>query len=84
VRQRFKCASCGARISHLGEGGRGQNPFREIGHAHHMRHVKQGGTSVLANCVVLCQACHYSAHEGGNYRSGTEVGRIEDFPHFGG
>jgi 5-methylcytosine-specific restriction endonuclease McrA len=84
VRQRFHCASCGSRITRLGEAGRSQHAFGEIGHAHHVRHAKFGGPNSLDNCVILCQACHYSAHEGGNYRHGAVVGRREDFPHFNG
>ncbi|MGH9959589.1 MAG: HNH endonuclease [Pyrinomonadaceae bacterium] len=84
VRQKFQCASCGTCITRLGEPGRSEHAFGEIAHAHHIRHIKFGGTNSLDNCAVLCQACHYSAHEGGNYRHGTVVGRPEDFPHFNG
>jgi 5-methylcytosine-specific restriction endonuclease McrA len=84
VRQKFRCASCGTRVSRLGEPGRVQHTYGEIAHAHHVRHIKRGGTNSLENCVIICQACHYSAHEGGNYRHGTVLGRREDFPHFNG
>lgn len=68
-RQRHKCASCGTTITSLGEAGRPGNRFGEIAHAHHMRPCAQGGTSLVSNCVVICQSCHYSAHQGGNYRN---------------
>lgn len=84
VRQNFRCASCGERITRLGEAGRSRHKYGEIAHAHHVSHIKFGGENRLDNCVVLCQACHYSAHEGGNYRNGTVIGSPEDFPHFYG
>jgi 5-methylcytosine-specific restriction endonuclease McrA len=83
-RQKFHCASCGSIIKALGEAGRSDHKFREIVHAHHMTPVKFGGLAVLDNCVILCQSCHYSAHEGGNYRFGTVVAKKPDFPHFNG
>jgi len=49
-----------------------------------MRHVKFGGTDSLDNCVILCQSCHYSVHEGGNYRFGIVEGSQSDYPHFYG
>ena len=33
---------------------------------------------------MLCWSCHYSVHEGGNYRHGTVIGEPDDFPHFNG
>ena len=84
ARQKHFCASCGAKISNLGGAGQGAHRFGEFAHAHHMRHVKFGGTNLLNNCVILCQSCHYSAHEGGNYRFGKIEGRKEDFPYLHG
>ena len=84
VRQKFLCALCGARISRLGEAGRSLHKFGEMAHAHHVRHAKFGGSNSLDNCTIICQACHYSAHEGGNYRYGTVIGRPKDFPYFNG
>ncbi len=72
LRQANLCGSCGVHLLRSGEGC----------NAHHIRHVKFGGTNSLDNCVVLCRACHYSAHEGGNYRFGTVLGAESDFPHF--
>ncbi len=80
-RQQFLCASCAEQI--YGQD-RLQNQFGEQIHAHHIRHVKFGGTGHLDNCVIICQACHYLAHEGGNYRNGTVIGTREDFPYFNG
>ena len=58
----------------------------EICHAHHLVHVSIGGLSAhLSNCVILCQSCHYSVHEGGNYRFGTVKWSLpRDHPHFYG
>lgn len=83
-RQRHRCASCGTAISRLGEAGRGDHRFGERAEAHHARPVRSGGTDTVDNCVILCQACHYSAHEGGNYRHGTVVARPGDFPYWRG
>jgi NAD(P)-dependent dehydrogenase (short-subunit alcohol dehydrogenase family) len=43
-----------------------------------------GGTNEPSNCVVVCWSCHYSVHEGGNYRFGSVSGALKDFPYFGG
>ena len=82
ARQGNQCASCGTSITWLGEAGRLDHRYGESGQAHHMVHVSLGGTDSERNCVILCQACHYSAHEGGNYTHGMELGRESDFPHF--
>ena len=84
ARQRNRCAACGTRITQLGEAGRAGHRFGEGAQAHHVRHVKFGGTDTVHNCVILCQSCHYSVHEGGNYRFGTVQGRHSDYPHFNG
>jgi 5-methylcytosine-specific restriction endonuclease McrA len=82
-RQNMRCASCGAHIECLGNAGFVRE-FGEVTHAHHIRHAKFGGSNALDNCVIICQACHYSVHEGGNYRHGTVIGRRKDFPFFEG
>jgi len=84
ARQKFRCASCGAHISALGRAGRAEHRYGEAAQAHHMRHVKLGGQASVDNGVILCEACHYSAHEGGNYRLGTVAGRKGDYPYFHG
>ena len=84
VRQKRKCATCGTTISAVGNAGRADHRFGEGAQAHHMTHIKFGGTDSVQNCVIICQACHYSAHEGGNYRFGTVVGKRSDFPYFNG
>lgn len=58
--------------------------FGEGAQAHHIKHVKFGGTGDLSNCVVICGACHYSVHEGGNYRFGNVVGKQGDFSYYNG
>jgi 5-methylcytosine-specific restriction endonuclease McrA len=84
VRQKYRCASCGTRILQLGNAAREQHRFGEGAQAHHVRHIKFAGSDSVDNCVILCRSCHYSAHEGGNYRYGTVVGRESDYPHFHG
>ena len=84
ARQRFRCASCGTQIAGLGESGRAIHAFGESAQAHHMLPIRMGGRDAVDNCVILCGSCHYSAHEGGNYRGGSVAGRKTDFPHFSG
>ena len=84
ARQRRKCAGCRTHIFALGEGGRTQHQYGEGAQAHHMRAVQWGGSSEAGNCVILCQSCHYSAHEGGNYRYSAVVGTPADYPHYNG
>jgi 5-methylcytosine-specific restriction endonuclease McrA len=84
TRQMNQCASCGTHIFHLGNAGSEQHRYCEGAQAHHIRHVKFGGSDSVDNCVILCQSCHYSVHEGGNYRFGTVVGRETDYPYFRG
>ena len=83
-RQQFYCALCGTRITRLGEAGRSQHIYGEIAHAHHILHAKFGGTNTVLNCVILCQSCHYSVHEGGNYRFGLVISNKADYPYFKG
>jgi HNH endonuclease len=35
--------------------------------AHHLRHWLHGGTTDLANLVLLCRAHHRAVHEGGQH-----------------
>ena len=95
-RQKSRCACCGTPLYGLGNSGRASHAFGEGAQAHHVEHLKFGGTDSVDNCVILCQSCHYSAHEGGNYRWGDVVGsrnslgrwsrsaERRDFPHFHG
>lgn len=84
ARQKFLCASCGTQIFDLGRAGMADHRYGEGAQAHHVRPVKFGGQATVDNCVILCDACHYSVHEGGNYRFGTVVGTESDYPHFRG
>jgi 5-methylcytosine-specific restriction endonuclease McrA len=84
ARQKNRCASCGTPISALGQAGKADHKYGEGVQAHHVEHVKLGGSDSVDNCVVICQACHYSVHEGGRYRKGTVVGQKSDFPYFNG
>jgi 5-methylcytosine-specific restriction endonuclease McrA len=83
-RQQGLCASCGTPISAIGKAGQAAHKFGEAAQAHHIKHVKLGGTNDLANCAVLCWSCHYSVHEGGNFRFGLIVGTPIDFPYYNG
>ena len=82
LRQGNRCASCGTSIFYLGNKGRSTHYYGESAQAHHIRPIKSGGTSSENNCVIICESCHYSVHEGGNYRHGTVVGSSRMFPHF--
>ena len=84
LRQQNRCASCGTPILQIRDAGRAQHKFGESAQAHHIKHVKLGGTNHLDNCAVLCWSCHYSVHEGGNYRYGLIVGTPTDFPYYCG
>ncbi len=85
LRQKNLCALCGKRIWSLGDAGRALHDYGEGARAHHMRNIKAGGTDALSNCVIICQSCHYTVHEGGNYRFGTVVvSTPADYPHFYG
>ena len=82
ARQGNLCASCGTHIAALGNAGRSQHAYGEGARAHHVRHIKHGGSDTVDNCVILCESCHYCVHEGGNYRFGEEDGRSSDYTHF--
>ena len=84
TRQKNKCASCGTPIVALGNAGRTEHRFGEGAQAHHIRHVKFDGSASVDNCVILCQSCHYSAHEGGNFRFGQVGGSGKDYPYLRG
>ena len=83
-RQKNKCGSCGTRIHGIYKIDAAHHKFGEHAEAHHIRHVQQGGTNAVFNCIIICKACHYSVHEGGNYRSKDILATQADFPHFNG
>ena len=66
-RQKFRCASCGTRILAIGEAGQSKHKFAERAEGHHVIPHKMAGPITAENCVVLCRACHYSAHQGGRW-----------------
>ena len=68
VRQKFRCASCGEVIAQIGEAARVGHRFGERAEGHHVIPHKMHGPITVENCVVLCGACHYSAHQGGRWR----------------
>jgi len=85
-RQKMKCALCGETIHQLGKVGSDTHKFGEHAEAHHMKHVKQGGTRDIENCVVLCYSCHLNVHEGGRFRNRDEylITTEIDYPYFNG
>jgi len=83
-RQHHKCGSCGVRITEVGDAGQDDHPYGETARAHHISHHKHGGSAGVDNCVILCWSCHYTAHEGGRYRTGHVDGTPADFPHYRG
>jgi hypothetical protein len=64
--------------------GREAHEYGETAHAHHIKHAKFADDASVENCVIICWSCHYSIHEGGNYRGGTVEDEISDFPHYSG
>jgi 5-methylcytosine-specific restriction endonuclease McrA len=84
ARQDFLCASCASLILPFKARKLVSIAWGESAHAHHRNPVKSGGGGNVENCVTLCESCHYSVHEGGNYKTGTVWGRIRDFPYFYG
>ena len=97
TRQRFHCASCGTHITAIGEAGQENHNFGERAEGHHLIPHKMGGPITKDNCVVLCRACHYSAHQGGRWRDISiyrdtarlsmkqKIAKIADlYPHYNG
>lgn len=68
ARQRFRCASCGTRITSIGEAGQVNHKFGERAEGHHVIPHLMTGPITVDNCVVLCRACHYNAHQAGRWR----------------
>jgi hypothetical protein len=98
-RQKSVCASCGERITDIGESGQGQHAFGERAEGHHLipHRAPMNGPITLENCVVLCRACHMNAHQGGYWRDTSiytdilplpmaeRIARIADlYPHYNG
>jgi len=67
VRQKFRCGSCGNPIAQIGEAGQASHRFGERAEGHHVIPHKMGGPISVENCVVLCRACHYNAHQAGRW-----------------
>lgn len=84
ARQKNRCASCGTHFHELGDASKEQHEYGEGVKAHHIQHVKSGGSNTVDNCAIICDSCHYCVHEGGNFRFGTVGGQQDDFPHFNG
>jgi hypothetical protein len=77
-RQKSRCASCGEKITEIGEAGQMDHKFGERAEGHHVIPHKMGGPITVENCVVLCRACHLSAHQGGRWR---DVSIYSDIAH---
>jgi predicted restriction endonuclease len=80
ARQKYHCGSCGTRIVAVGEAGKTDHKFGERAEAHHLIPNKQHGPATVANCVVLCRSCHYSAHRGGDWRDISMYADIKHLP----
>jgi hypothetical protein len=80
ARQKFCCASCGAYIAAIGEGGQAEHPFGERAEGHHVIPHKRGGPIVPENCVVVCRACHYNAHQAGHWRDDSIYRDLDRLP----
>ena len=83
-RQGKRCGLCGEMIKQLGKAGGRNHKYGENAEAHHMTHIKQGGNNFLSNCVILCYSCHYSVHQGGNFRNRASylITTSSDYPFF--
>ena len=84
LRQENHCAACGEFILAIGEFGREAHYFGESAEAHHVRPISQGGTDAIRNCVIICKSCHYTAHEGGNFRFSDLRLTQSDYEYFNG
>src|SRR4051794_8455870 len=80
-RQGFVCAVCGLMLWNPGKKFQPFHDFGEWAEAHHIKPVLSGGTADVQNCVVICQACHYSIHGGGSYKVNQRFSS-KDFPHY--
>src|SRR4051794_24186756 len=67
MRQRYHCASCGLRISAIGEAGMDKHEHGERAEGHHLIPHKMAGPITVDNCVVMCRACHSNAHQAGRW-----------------
>jgi len=76
TRQKFRCASCGTPISTIGTSGSATHRFGERAEGHHLIPYKMGGPISVHNCVILCRACHYNAHQAGLWRDVSVYGDL--------
>lgn len=79
-RQKGRCASCGLYLSDIGQAGRTTHLFSEGAEGHHVIPHKLGGPISLENCVVLCRACHITAHQGGRWRDTSIYDDLRTLP----
>jgi predicted restriction endonuclease len=80
ARQKYRCASCETRIVAVDGAGKADHEYGERAEAHHLIPNKQHGPPTVANCVVLCRSCHYSAHRGGDWRNISMYDDIKHLP----
>lgn len=78
-RQGSLCASCGTKIDAPGVAGQAKHKFGEWSEGHHLIPAKAGGGNDTENCVVLCRACHMSAHAGGAW---SDISMYRDLRNF--
>ena len=72
-RQSALCAMCGLDFR------KEDDPY----HFHHIIPCNSGGDNSLDNCVMLCDDCHYDAHNYGNYRQPIQL-LMSEFPYYSG
>ena len=80
ARQKSRCASCGTHITAIGEAGRASHELGERTEGHHVIPHKMGGPITRENCVVLCQSCHLSAHQGGRWSDASIYDDLSRLP----
>ena len=83
ARQEFLCASCTCVISKPGRKGQQEHFFGESAEGHHVIPHKKLGPLTVENCVVLCRACHRSAHQGSRWRDVSIYDDIAEPPTLG-
>ena len=82
ARQGYHCACCPKIISAPGEGARAYHLLGERSEGHHLIPHKAPlyGPNTIENCVVICQACHLNAHQGGRWFDVSIYDDIKELP----
>lgn len=70
-RQDGRCAMCGDSFDDV------------VYNAHHILRQADGGDDSEDNCALLCDGCHYQAHNHGHYGDAVELDR-DSLPYLNG